>query len=144
MKLMSKMVHVIWRKFLFCRKSFMEIAQIFDLQITLWKLRKFTITHFWQKFRESNVFTKEPIWRKKVRENFAVFHTHSDVLWKNEKLSLEKKFRQINYLVISLVKPLLSRNFSEKSVRKQYSVEIQEILSLTKIFLVKSTIYFLS
>ena len=104
MKLMSKMVHVIWRKFLFCRKSFMEIAQIFDLQITLWKLRKFTITHFWQKFRESNVFTKEPIWRKKVRENFAVFHTHSVV--EKREIIIGKKFRQINYLVISLVKTL--------------------------------------
>ena len=39
----------------------------------------------------------------------------SCTVWKNEKFSLtEKKFRQINYLVISLVKPLLSRNFFEK------------------------------
>ena len=42
-------------------------------------------------------------------------------MWKNEKFSItEKKFRQINYLVIvnSLVKPLLSRTFCEKSVRE--------------------------
>ena len=40
-------------------------------------------------------------------------------VWKNEKLSLtEKLFRQINYLVISLVKPLLSRNFCKKSERE--------------------------
>ena len=26
---------------------------------TLWNLRKFTLFHLWQKFRESNVFTKE-------------------------------------------------------------------------------------
>ena len=25
----------------------------------VWKLREFSPTHFWQKFRESNVFTKE-------------------------------------------------------------------------------------
>ena len=25
----------------------------------LWKLRKFTLTLFWQKFRETNIFTKE-------------------------------------------------------------------------------------
>ena len=35
---------------------------------TVWKLRKFTLTPFWQKFRESNIFTKEStkqlIWRK--------------------------------------------------------------------------------
>ena len=40
-------------------------------------------------------------------------------VWKNEKFSLsEKKIRQVNYLVISLVyiKQLLLRNFCEKSV----------------------------
>ena len=26
---------------------------------TVWKLRKFALTLFWQKFRENNVFTKE-------------------------------------------------------------------------------------
>ena len=35
-------------------------------------------------------------------------------MWKNEKFALTKKIRQINHLVISLVKPLLSRNFCEK------------------------------
>ena len=49
-------------------------------------------------------------------------------VWKNEKFSLtEKKFRQINYLVISLVKPLLSRNFCQKSVRENfYTVQLTE------------------
>ena len=27
--------------------------------LTVWKLRKFTLTLFWQIFRETNVFTKE-------------------------------------------------------------------------------------
>ena len=35
--------------------------------VPVWKFRTFTLTHFWQKFRESNVFTieiaKELIWR---------------------------------------------------------------------------------
>ena len=45
--------------------------------------------------------------------NFSFFHTVT--VWKNEKISLtEKKFRQINYLVISLLKPLFSRNICEK------------------------------
>ena len=50
--------------------------------ITLWKLWKFTVvTLFWQKFRESNVFTKEYtkelIWRNffNVTVNFSFFHT---------------------------------------------------------------------
>ena len=65
---------------------------------------------------------------------------------KNDNFSLtEKKIRQINYLVISLVKPLLSRNFCQKRVFRNFhaalwvwdhSVEITEILYhtfLTKI-----------
>ena len=39
----------------------------------------------------------------------------------NEKFSLtEKKFRQIIHIVIYLVKPLHSRNFCKKSVRKNF------------------------
>ena len=30
---------------------------------TVWKIREFSLTHFWRKFRESNGFTKELIWR---------------------------------------------------------------------------------
>ena len=42
-------------------------------------------------------------------------------LWKNQKFTLtEKIFRQINYLVISLVKTLLSRNFCQKRVRVNF------------------------
>ena len=42
-------------------------------------------------------------------------------VWKNEKFSLTKeKFRQINSLVIYLVKPLLSRNFCQKYVRENF------------------------
>ena len=37
---------------------------------------------------------------------------------KNEKFSLAKKIRQINYLVNSLIKTLLSRNFPKKSESK--------------------------
>ena len=51
-------------------------------------------------------------------QNFSFFHRVT--VWRNEKFSLtEKKFRQITYLVvISLVKPMLSRKFCEKSVRE--------------------------
>ena len=39
----------------------------------------------------------------------------------NERFTLtEKIFRQINYLVILLVKPLLSRNFCQKRVRVNF------------------------
>ena len=38
-----------------------EISKLFNIDSgdTLWKLRKFILTLFWQKFRETNVFTKE-------------------------------------------------------------------------------------
>ena len=40
-------------------------------------------------------------------------------VWKNEIFTLTgKKFRQINYLVISLVNPLLSRNFCQNIFRE--------------------------
>ena len=90
----------------------------------VWKFRKFSLTLFWQKFRENNVFieqnTKELIWWIffPVRLNFSHFHS---TVWKNEKFGLtEKIFRQINSLVICLVKPLLSRNFCRKSVRLKF------------------------
>ena len=42
-------------------------------------------------------------------------------VWKNAKFTLtEKIFRQINSLVISLVKSLFSRNFCQKSVRENF------------------------
>ena len=47
-------------------------------------------------------------------EKFANFHTVRRPL-------TEKKFSQINYLAISLVKPMLSRNFcKKKSVRNNF------------------------
>ena len=45
---------------------------------------------------------------------------HRVTVRKNEKILTEKKFRQINYLVISLVKPLLSRDFRQKCVRVNF------------------------
>ena len=42
-------------------------------------------------------------------------------VWKNEKFTLTQKFsRQISYLVILLVKSLLSRNFCQKRVRVNF------------------------
>ena len=41
-----------------------------DLLTTVWKLRKFTFTLFWQKFRESNVFTKGVIKRVDFTKHF--------------------------------------------------------------------------
>ena len=49
--------------------KFLFFHSFLTSKITVWKLREFslTLTHFWQKFRQSNVFTKEIteeiIWR---------------------------------------------------------------------------------
>ena len=73
-------------------------------QCGLWKLRKFILTHFCQKFRESNGFTKEItkelIWRNifLVRLNFSFFHT----VHCRQKQEIYKKIREINSLVTNI------------------------------------------
>ena len=67
---------------------------------------------------------------KMVRANFRNLHTLSKIpnlshtahsVVKQEILSRQRFFREINYLVTSLVNTLLSRNFSIKSVRENFS-----------------------
>ena len=59
---------------------------------------------------------------KVVAVKLRNFHTVGVTLWKNEKFSFtEKNFvKSTRYLVISLAKPLLSRNFCEKNVRENF------------------------
>ena len=50
------------------------------------------------------------------------FENYGYTLWKNQKLTLtEFFFRLINYLVISLVNTLVSRNFCQNTVRVNFS-----------------------
>ena len=45
----------------FCQKYVrVNFRHFHCLRVTVWKLRKFAVTLIWQKFRESNVFTKIP------------------------------------------------------------------------------------
>ena len=54
---------------------------------------------------------------------------------KNQKFTLtEEIFRQINYLVISLVKTLVSRNFCQKSGKKLAEKEFRQIHYLVALF----------
>ena len=90
----------------------------------MWKNEKFSLTE--KKFRQINylvISLAKPSFSrnfcgKSVREFLQFPRTvQCDTVWNTEKFSLtEKKFRQISYLVISLVKPLLSGDFCEKSV----------------------------
>ena len=45
----------------------------------MWKLQKFSLTYFWQKFRESNIFTKEVTKELISRNIFWFFHTAETV-----------------------------------------------------------------
>ena len=64
-----------------CRMNSNYFCQsISKIWCTVWKLQKFTLTHFWQKIRESNVFgkeiTNELISRKKIWwEEISCFST---------------------------------------------------------------------
>ena len=63
----------------------------------MWKLRKFTLTLFWQKFRESNGFTKE-VTLKLISRNFSFFRAATHAEWKLREISLThiQKFRESN------------------------------------------------
>ena len=83
-QLFFRQINVFTKKLLMCwfHENFRAWSRFVSLLhiITVWKLRKFTLlTLFWQKFRESNVFTKyvpkELIWRNIffVEREFLVF-----------------------------------------------------------------------
>ena len=71
--------HVLDRWFdeFFFNETRVNFCNFYNYNITVWKL---CLTLFWQKFRESNVFTKQItkklIWRNifSVRLNFSFFH----------------------------------------------------------------------
>ena len=67
---------------------------------TVWKLREFILTHFWQKFRESNCFTKE-ITTLSVR---IIMATRLFIFWKKLKLH-------------ALIRRLHDYQFSSKSIQ---------------------------
>ena len=77
------------------------------------------------------VFSKCVTLTKLSLKNWEMNNSHNTAhLRKNDKLSLtEKIFREINSLVTSLVKPLVSRNFCQK-VRERISVHMY-IISTT-------------
>ena len=83
-----------------------------EIEEFTWKRRRFSWK--WRNFEEFTWKRRRFSWKWR---NFRVRNT----VWKNENFSLTKeKFRQINSLVIYLVKPLLSRNFCQKYVRENF------------------------
>ena len=87
-------MHALWKlqksqRIYFHLTSKIFSRNIFQVRIkhsTVWRLRNFTLTHFWQNFRESNGFTKELtkllIWRIifSVRVNFS---PNNLLIWRN-------------------------------------------------------------
>ena len=78
---------------------------------------------------------RENILTKSLYDNCTVYCE------KRELHSQRKKFRQINYLVISLVKLLFPRNFCEKSVRENFctfhTTTVWKLQKFTLTFLAK-------
>ena len=83
--------------------------------------------YFWTKKKKMRVIDTILLWIDLTEKYFAINYTFSHyekpwhyhiTVWKNEEFSLTKEiFRQIKSLIISLVKPLFSRNFCQKCVR---------------------------
>ena len=67
------------------------------LNSTLWILRNFSLTSFWQKFRESNVFTTDSVWkkynktrsRKKKNREINSFINNTLIWWKNVDIPIK-------------------------------------------------------
>ena len=89
--------------------KFYEFSPSTDFQQKFWKINwSSTKSHLYMII----VFTK-CFWSE------SKFLNSYNIMWKNEKFALtEKIFRQINSLMISLVKMLLSWNFCQRSVRE--------------------------
>ena len=84
------------------------------------KNEKFTASHFFSSNQFTAKFFSKTLISRKVCEK-RVTVKFSQLRGKTRKsLSPKKIFRQINFLVTYLVKPLLSRNFSQKSVRENF------------------------
>ena len=116
---------LIWRHF--CRE---QNSVIF----TLWIICSFLRTQFFATFLSNRRFTKELycklIWRKKFC--VAVISRFSTLCYictsnyvnaqcgKMKNLLPPKKISSINYLVFSLAKPLISRDFCQKKCETKY------------------------
>ena len=88
------------------------------------------------KFFGEKVTITEYLRQNGVAVKFRNFNASSYCTPKNDKFTLtEKFFRQINYLIFSLVKPLLSRFFCQKSVRVNFRTYSVSTLVIPTIFL---------
>ena len=82
-----------------------QVKSISTFLYFAWYFVPSAICHF---FRETTKFLS-------VRGNFRNFHTvHFYSVWKNKNLTEKNFVQSTRYLVFSLVKPLLSRNFRKK------------------------------
>ena len=124
----------------------------------VWKLQKFALTLFWQKFRESTAFTrrinKELIWRKHLVRVIFLFSTLWYILctvWyivPCRKFRLLPRFWRKNcvkltvLLLVDLTKKILhGMNFSflQKTVLCNYTVQCTKYAHFFEINFVKAT-----
>ena len=92
-----------------------------------WKLLRFSLMHFWQKFRERNVFTieitKEMIWRNIFLVRLHFSKLHSVVI---SEISPHCKIFSSNWYT---VKKSIWRKFCKKSWRK--NLQISTLFTVT-------------
>ena len=97
---------------------------------TVRKKEEFTLTHCTcnlKVWKNTEIYILSDLDKHFVKILFLLQNTvwkikpsHTTV-WKNQKFSLTKNFfREINYLVTSLVKMMFSRNFCQKSVKENF------------------------
>ena len=84
----------------------------------------------------TKAFKKVNNWHLSPHKNFAlpICYTYAQCgKMKNLHTITEKIFRQINYLVISLEKTLLSRNFCQKSARVHKFLRFPHCMSESRV-----------
>ena len=116
------------------RENFREINSCHRRSTVLWKLWKFSLTLFWQKFRETNSFTKEItklIWRNifSVRVNFSFstpwFTNCSDKPKVNHLFPNAKWFDE-NFVKIAIIIPLsLILNYLSLKFTKHFFTKVK-------------------
>ena len=115
----------IWNFLQSCREN---VQNDLNSRLELQRIAMLKLSQSWAEMMLFKSIIKDQDHRENLHTCTYLYHRYRAVsknklftVWKNRKFSLtDKNFRQINYLVISLVKPLLLRNFCEKIVREYF------------------------
>ena len=105
---------------------------------TVWKLRKFSLTHFWQKFREINGFTKE-VTKELISRN--IFSVREFLVFLHCETTLTKKIYSSIHMYKTL-KRVKSISICNCTVWKMKTLLLTTSSSSTNYIQYSSTTYF--